>query len=51
VLENENIEFKENYSESIYKDNIAFLNSKGGTIYIDYNDKSVLIGLDKACSK
>lgn len=46
MLENENIEFKKNYSESIYKDIIAFLNSQGGTIYIGYNDKSVLIGLD-----
>ena len=32
--ENESIEFKENYTEKIYKEIIAFLNTNSGTIYI-----------------
>ena len=36
--ENESIEFKENYTEKIYKEIIAFLNTNSGTIYIGYDD-------------
>ena len=32
--ENESIEFKENYTEKIYKEIIAFLNKNSGTIKI-----------------
>ena len=44
--ENENIEFKELYTENIYKEIVAFLNSGSGTIYIGYNDNGELIGLE-----
>lgn len=44
--ENESIEFKENYTDKIYKEIIAFLNTKSGTIYIGYDDNGNLIGLN-----
>ena len=44
--ENESIEFKEKYTENIYKEIISFLNTKSGTIYIGYDDDGNLIGLD-----
>ena len=44
--ENESIEFKENYTEKIYKEIIAFLNTNSGTIYIGYDDNGNLIGVD-----
>ena len=44
--ENESIEFKENYTEKIYKEIIAFLNTNSGTIYIGYDDNANLIGVD-----
>ena len=44
--ENESIEFKENYTEKIYKEIIAFLNTNSGTIYIGYDDNRNLIGVD-----
>lgn len=44
--ENESIEFKENYTEKIYKEIIAFLNINSGTIYIGYDDNGNLIGVD-----
>lgn len=37
--ENESIEFKENYTEKIYKEIIAFLNTNSGTIYIGIENK------------
>lgn len=43
--ENESIEFKENYTEKIYKEIIAFLNTNSGTIYIGYDDNGNLIGV------
>ena len=43
--ENESIEFKENYTEKIYKEIIAFLNTNSGTIYIGYDDNGNLVGL------
>ena len=46
IQENENIEFKELYTENIYKEIVAFLNSGSGTIYIGYNDNGELIGLE-----
>ena len=46
MQENENIEFKELYTENIYKEIVAFLNSGSGTIYIGYNDNGELIGLE-----
>lgn len=46
--ENENTEFKENYTENIYKEIVAFLNSYSGTIYIGYSDEGKLLGLENA---
>lgn len=46
MQENENIEFKELYTENIYKEIVAFLNSGSGTIYIGYNDNGELISLE-----
>ena len=48
MLENENIEFNEMYTENIYKEIVAFLNSCSGTIYIGYDDNGNLIGLENA---
>ena len=44
--ENENVEFKLAYTENIYKEIVAFLNSYSGTIFIGYSDDGKLIGLD-----
>lgn len=43
--ESEHIEFKENYTENIYKEIISFLNTNSGTIYIGYDDNENLVGL------
>ena len=43
--ESEQIEFKENYTEKIYKEIISFLNTNSGTIYIGYDDNGNLVGL------
>lgn len=48
MIENENVEFKENYTENIYKEIVAFLNSYSGTIYIGYDDNGNLVGLKNA---
>ena len=48
MLENENVEFKLEYTENIYKEIVAFLNSSNGTIYIGYNDDGELVGLKDA---
>lgn len=48
MLENENVEFKKDYTENIYKEIVAFLNSCSGTIYIGYSDNGELIGLDNS---
>lgn len=44
--ENESIEFKENYTEKIYKEIISFLNTNSGTIYIGYDDNGNLKGVN-----
>ena len=48
MQENENVEFKEMFTENIYKEIVAFLNTCGGTIYIGYNDARDLVGLNDA---
>ena len=48
MQENENVEFKEMFTENIYKEIVAFLNTCGGTIYIGYNDAGELVGLNDA---
>ena len=37
-LETENIEFKLQVTDEIYKEVIAFANTDGGTIYVGIND-------------
>lgn len=48
MLENENIEFKREYTENIYKEIIAFLNTYSGTILVGYDDNGELIGLNNS---
>ena len=48
MQENENVEFKEMFTENIYKEIVAFLNTCGGTIYIGYNDAGDIVGLNDA---
>lgn len=48
MRENENIEFKELYTDNIYKEIVAFLNTNGGFIYIGYNDDGKLVGLENS---
>ena len=45
--EGESKEFKENYTENIYKEIISFLNTKSGTIYIGYDDNGKLVELER----
>lgn len=45
MYENENCEFKSDYSESIFKTIIAFANSSGGTVYIGADNDGNKIGL------
>lgn len=45
-FENENIEFKVQATDEIYKEVIAFANTDGGTIYIGINDDGNADGLD-----
>jgi len=47
-MENETVEFKLEYTENIYKEIVAFLNSYSGTIYVGYDDSGKLLGLDNA---
>lgn len=46
MQENENLEFKLTYTENIFKEIVAFLNTSGGTIYVGYDDDGNLVGLD-----
>lgn len=48
--ENEYKEFKASYTDNIYKEIIAFLNTNSGTIFVGYDDSGKLIGL-KDCKK
>lgn len=48
MQENENLEFKKEFTENIYKEIIAFLNTSSGTILVGYNDDGILEGLDNA---
>ena len=48
MSENETIEFKKTYTDNIYKEIVAFLNSYSGTIYIGYDDNGKLVGLNNA---
>lgn len=45
-FENENIEFKIEYTSDIKKTVVAFANTKGGTLYIGVSDNGEIIGVD-----
>ena len=45
-LETENIEFKLQVTDEIYKEVIAFANTDGGTIYVGINDNGDAVGID-----
>lgn len=45
-LETENIEFKLQVTDEIYKEVIAFANTDGGTIYVGINDNGDVVGID-----
>ncbi len=44
-FETENIEFKEGFTEEIYKEVIAFANTNGGVLYIGIADDGQVVGL------
>jgi predicted HTH transcriptional regulator len=44
-VENENIEYKEKLTDSIEKEVVAFLNAKGGCIYIGITDNGNIVGV------
>ena len=43
--ENENVELKQEYSESIRKEIIAFANTNGGDLYVGVSDQGEVIGI------
>ena len=45
-FETENIEFKIEATDELYKEVIAFANTDGGTIYIGIDDMGNVVGLD-----
>ena len=47
-FETENIEFKAQFTEEIYKEVIAFANTDGGIIYVGIDDDGNAKGLDDA---
>ena len=46
IFETENIEFKSQVTDDIYKEVIAFANTDGGIIYIGIDDNGNAIGID-----
>ena len=46
IFETENIEFKSQVTDEIYKEVIAFANTDGGTIYIGIDDNGNAVGID-----
>ncbi len=46
IFETENIEFKSQVTDDIYKEVIAFANTDGGVIYIGFDDKGNAVGID-----
>ncbi len=45
-FETENIEFKSQFTEEIYKEVIAFANTDGGVIYIGIDNEGRVVGID-----
>lgn len=46
LIESENIEFKVQATDDIYKEVIAFANTDGGTIYIGIDDRGNAVGIE-----
>ena len=46
ILESENMEFKRQLTDDIYKEVVAFANTDGGTIFIGIDDQGNAVGLD-----
>ena len=47
-FETENIEFKSQFTEEIYKEVIAFANTDGGILYVGIDNEGNAIGLTDA---
>ena len=43
--DSETVELKQDYTENIRKDIIAFINTNGGTIYIGISDSGEAVGV------
>lgn len=46
TFETENIEFKSQFTDNLYKEVIAFANTNGGVIYIGIDNKGNVVGID-----
>jgi predicted HTH transcriptional regulator len=46
--ENENTEYKEKLTDTLEKESVAFLNAKGGCIYIGIKDNGDVVGVQNA---
>lgn len=46
TFETENIEFKSQFTDNLYKEVIAFANTNGGVIYIGVDNKGNVVGID-----
>lgn len=46
IFETENIEFKSQVTDDLYKEVIAFANTDGGTIYVGIDDDGNVVGID-----
>jgi len=46
MIENQNVEFKQEYNEKVNRTMLAFLNTDGGTLYLGMADDSSVCGLD-----
>lgn len=44
-IENQHIEWKENWKDDFLRNIVAFANSDGGVLYIGINDKGITIGI------
>ena len=50
-LENHTVEFKQSWHDEYLKTVAAFANTEGGTIYIGYDDRGEVVGLEKSETK
>ena len=46
IFETENIEFKRQFTDEIYKEVIAFANTDGGIVYVGIDDDGNAVGLE-----